>query len=77
MYILRFYRKSSAHMFILKTIDIDVYDENISQTGLLLAEACEWISKLIKVMLILCKTQRIVTYKCILTVTLMLCVCQI
>ena len=62
MYILRFYRKSSAHMFIMKTIDIDVYDENISQISLLLADACVWISKLNKVMLTLCKTQRIVTY---------------
>ena len=51
-------------------IDIDVYDANFSRTGLLLAEACEWISKLIIVMLTLCKTQRIVSLYCVLTVTL-------
>ena len=49
-------------MLIMKTIEIDVYDENISQISLLLADACVWISKLNKVMLTLCKTQRIVTY---------------
>ena len=64
-------------MFTIKTIEIDVYDENISQIGLLLAEACVWISKLIKVMFTLCKTRRIVTYKCILTATLMLRLRQI
>ena len=55
IYILCFCRKSSAYMFIMKTIEIDVYDEKISQTGLLRAEACEWISKLIIVMLTLCR----------------------
>ena len=42
-----------------ETIDIDVYDENFSQTGLLLVEACQW--KLIIVILTLCKPQHIVS----------------
>lgn len=53
-----------GHLFYVynETIDIDVYDANLSQTGLLLAEACQWISKLIiLVMLMLCKPQHIVS----------------
>ena len=51
-------------------IDIDGYVANFSQNGLLLAEACEWISKLLIVILTLCKTQHIVSLYCVLTVTL-------
>ena len=43
-------------------IDIDGYVANFSQNGLLLAEACEWISKLLIVILTLCKTQHIVSF---------------
>ena len=43
-------------------IGIDVYVANFSQNGLLLAEACEWISKLLIVILTLCKMQHIVSF---------------
>ena len=43
-----------------ETMDIDVYDANFSQTGLLLAEACQWIRKLIIVIFTAYKSPQLI-----------------